>query len=323
MKPLLLLLIFLTSLLLYYGLFLLFSKKDQRLKKRMANYFYDDEKNIEPKVKKQSFNSLLKFQLSKIKRQKKAGQKGQGRKLALRLQRAGLSISPFEFAFFRWVAFICLTGLFYFISGHIIGGVIGIVVGLFAPGFWLKRKEKQRERRFNEGLGDMITAIIGSLRAGFSFPQSLKMVAEESESPIKEEMESVMRELQYGSSIEEALNHLYERVPSEDLALMIQAIVIQRQVGGNLATVLDKIVQTIRERTKIQGQISTLTAQGRLSGIVIGLLPIILGVLFYFIQPAYITTLFKNPIGIIMVVVGLVSGFIGFMMIRKITNIEV
>jgi tight adherence protein B len=129
--------------------------------------------------------------------------------------------------------------------------------------------------------------------------------------------------MQYGSTIEDSLNELKTRMPSEDLDLMIQAIIIQRQVGGNLATVLDKIVETIRDRTKIQRQITTLTAQGKLSGIIIGLLPLILAVLLYMIEPDYIGTLFKNPIGWVMIGAGGISGIIGFILIRKITTIEV
>jgi tight adherence protein B len=148
-------------------------------------------------------------------------------------------------------------------------------------------------------------------------------VVEEAQSPVKEEMERVLKEMQYGSTIEEALNELKVRMPSEDLDLMIQAIIIQRTVGGNLATVLDKIVETIRDRTKIQRQITTLTAQGKLSGIIIGLLPLILAILLYMIEPDYIGTLFENVIGWVMIACGSISGIIGFILIRKITTIEV
>ena len=111
--------------------------------------------------------------------------------------------------------------------------------------------------------------------------------------------------------------------PSEDLDLMIQAILIQRQIGGNLAVILDTIVQTIRDRGRIQRQVSTLTAQGRLSGMVIGALPFVLGVLIYMIEPDYIGTLFRHPVGIGLLAGGLVSGAVGFVFIRKMTMIEV
>lgn len=169
----------------------------------------------------------------------------------------------------------------------------------------------------------MISTIVGALRAGFSFPQALKSVAEESSSPMKEEMELVLKEMQYGVTIEESLNKLKERMPSEDLNLMVQAILIQRQVGGNLATVLDQIANTIRERIKIHGQIKTLTAQGRMSGMVVALLPVILGGFLLVIEPNYMSVMFSNPIGLLLLGVGAVSCLIGFVFITKITAIEV
>jgi tight adherence protein B len=129
--------------------------------------------------------------------------------------------------------------------------------------------------------------------------------------------------MQYGTSMEDALNEWKERMPSEDLDLMIQAILIQRQIGGNLAVVLETIIQTIRDRIRIQRQVTTLTAQGRLSGMVVGLLPFVLGLILYFIEPNYIGSLFHNSIGLMMVGAGLISGAIGFVFVRKLTTIEV
>lgn len=169
----------------------------------------------------------------------------------------------------------------------------------------------------------MVTTIVGSLRAGFSFPQALKTVAEEAESPVRDEIDIVIKEMQYGSTLDNALEELKERMPSEDLDLMIQAILIQKQVGGNLATILDTIIQTIRDRNKIQRQILTLTAQGRLSGVIIGALPIVLAIVLYLIEPSYIGTLFTHPLGIGMMILGVVFGIVGFIMIRKMTTIEV
>ena len=146
---------------------------------------------------------------------------------------------------------------------------------------------------------------------------------EESPSPAKEELEIVLQEMQYGATVEESLNRMKERMPSNDLDLMIQAILIQRQVGGNLAVVLEKIVHTIRERIKIQGQIKTLTAQGKLSGMVVALLPVGLSGMLFLVNPSYILTLFTNPIGLGLLAVGGMSMILGFFFIMKITNIEV
>ena len=224
---------------------------------------------------------------------------------------------------FQWIAAGLGGSLLFLLTGNLFFILVGFLLGFMFPRWYVKKKQKERINKFNEGLPDMISTIVGSLRAGFSFQQALKAVVEEAGSPIKEEMDSVIKEMQYGASLEDSLNDLKERMPSEDLDLMIQAILIQRQVGGNLATVLDRIVQTIRERTKIHRQISSLTAQGRLSGIVIGLLPIILAFVIYLIEPEYIGTLFRHPIGIALTVAGFISGIIGFTLIRKITSIEV
>ena len=320
MKWYIIVLFLFTSFLLFTSILQLLFLSDKRLEKRMKHYLaIQDRKGFDRK----KFNLLLQMQLTKQKIRKQVLTKEKNSKLEVLLNRAGVPLKPEEYVLFQWISTALCGGFLFLISGNPIFLLIGGGLGFMLPKWIIIKKQKERVTKFNEGLPDMITTIVGSLRAGFSFPQALKTVVEEAHSPIKEEMETVLREMQYGSSMEESLNDLKERIPSEDLELMIQAILIQRQVGGNLATVLDKIVETIRDRTKIQRQISTLTAQGRLSGIVIGLLPIILGFMIYLIEPDYIGTLFSNPIGLILLTAGVVSGIIGFVLIRKLTTIEV
>lgn len=263
------------------------------------------------------------IQVIKERIQKKVLTKEKNNRLELKIAQAGLPLKPEEYILFQWILTAFIGGLFYLIMANWIFFPVGSVIGFLLPKWYLRKKQRERITKFNEGLADMITTIVGSLRAGFSFPQALKSVAEEAASPIKEEIDYVIKEMQFGKGIEDALIDLHERMPSEDLDLMIQAILIQRQVGGNLATVLDKIIETIRDRTKIQRQITTLTAQGRLSGYVIAFLPVILGFLLYLIEPDYIGGLFRNPIGLGMVAAGVFSGVIGFILIKKITTIEV
>jgi tight adherence protein B len=275
------------------------------------------------KLDAKKFNLFLHIQLTKQRIRKQVLSKGKSKKMESTLARAGVQLKPEEFVLFQSMGVAFLGGLFYLLIGKVGFMILGGILGFILPKLWLKRKELKRLNSFNEQLSDMITTVIGSLRAGFSFPQALKTVVDEAQSPMKEEMEIVLKEMQFGSSIEDALMDLHERLPSDNLELMIQAILIQRQVGGNLATVLDKIVETIRERAKVHRQISTLTAQGRLSGIVVGLLPFILGLVLYLIEPDYIGTLFSHPIGFALIGAGLFSGLIGFLLIRKITTIEV
>ncbi|WP_018923513.1 type II secretion system F family protein [Salsuginibacillus kocurii] len=253
--------------------------------------------------------------------------KGKANEKNLRLERslslAGLPLKAEEFKVFQVFAFLIIGGIVYLILDMVAIALIAGLAGYMAPRVWLKQKQAKRLKEFNEMLPDMLVTISGSLRAGFSFPQSLQMVAEESYSPVKEEVAQVLKEMQYGSSLEEALNAWKERLPSGDLELLVEALLIQRQVGGNLAFLLDKIVETTREREKIDNQVKTLTAQGRLSGIIISLLPFGLGIIIYMINPEYMMTLFTHPIGQFMLGMALVSGVIGMVLVRKITQIEV
>ncbi|MFZ7945256.1 type II secretion system F family protein [Neobacillus sp. 19] len=311
----------LTAVFFFWFIFKLVFRSKNTLQDRMQHYLAINEEKASVdivKVKQFSFINLMKEKI-----QKQVLTKEKNTKLETKLARAGLPLKPEEYILFQWILTAFLGGVFYLITGNWFFILLGGSIGFVLPKWFLRKKQRERVTKFNEGLADMITTIVGSLRAGFSFPQALKSVVEEAASPIKEEMDFVLKEMQYGKSIEDALNDLKERMPSDDLDLMIQAILIQRQVGGNLATVLDKIVETIRDRTKIHRQISTLTAQGRLSGYVIALLPVFLGMFLYMIQPDYIGTLFHHPIGITLLAAGLVSGIIGFLLIKKITNIEV
>lgn len=308
----------LTAFLLFLSIFQRFFLSDKRLEKRIEKYLANGSK-----LDRKNYDLMVHYQMAKQKVRKKMLTKEKNSKLETLLRRSGLPLKPEEYILFQWISAGLSGFLLLLVTGNFIFLAVGSLLGFMFPRWYVKKKQKERIAKFNDGLPDMISTIVGSLRAGFSFQQALKAVVEEAGSPIKEEMDSVIKEMQYGASLEDSLNDLKERMPSEDLDLMIQAILIQRQVGGNLATVLDRIVQTIRERTKIHRQISSLTAQGRLSGIVIGLLPIILAFVIYLIEPEYIGTLFSHPIGIALTVAGFISGIIGFFLIRKITSIEV
>jgi tight adherence protein B len=287
--------------------------------KRIRRYL---DLNDNRKLNRKRFNLLVQMQLYKRTVRDKVLTKKGNDKLSGMLQRAGLPIKPEEYIIFQWLS-AALGGFFFSLTGGFLLFIPGAVLGYLFPRWVVVRKEKERIAKFNDGLEDMITTVIGSLRAGFSFVQALKAVSEESQPPMREEMELLLKEIQYGTNMEDALLHLKERMPSGDLELLIQAVLIQRQVGGNLAVVLETIVRTIRDRNRIQRQVQTLTAQGRLSGMVIGCLPVALGIVIYIMEPNYIGTLFRHPIGMALMAAGAVSGVIGFITIRKMTTIEV
>lgn len=190
------------------------------------------------------------------------------------------------------------------------------------PDLLISRMAKKRMVEFNAQLADGMLIICNALKAGYSFMQSMALVSKEMDGPLAKEFGTLIKEMSFGITMEESFNNLNQRVESEDLNLVINAILIQKDVGGNLSEILEKIIETIRERHRIKMEVSTLTAQGRLSGMIITLLPFVLAGFLLMVNPEYIMLLFQTPVGIGMVIYGLISQMIGFFVIRKITDIE-
>jgi tight adherence protein B len=208
----------------------------------------------------------------------------------------------------------------------LVGGLFGFMV----PRIWLGRRKASRLGAFDKALPDTITLIANALRAGSSFLQAIELVVRESRPPISTEFGRVIREVNLGLAFDTALENMVRRVRSDDLELMATAISIQHQVGGNLAEILDSIAFTIRERVRIKGEIRTLTAQQRLSGYVVGFLPIGLAAFLFIAAPGFMTPMFDNrvsiiglPGGVIILAIGGFAMFVGFMIIRRIVDIEV
>ena len=238
------------------------------------------------------------------------------------LARANLKLHVSEYYYIRFGLALFLGAVLWLFRDPL-SGVFGIVIGYFLPRIWVGRRISGRLGAFNKQLADTITLLSNSLRAGSSFLQSIELVSREGNPPMAEEMGRVVREVNLGLGMEEALNNLVRRIKSEDLDLMVTAISIQQQVGGNLAEILDTIAFTIRERVRIKGEINTLTAQGRYSGYLVAMLPIGLAFVLNIINPAFMQPLFTQLIGRILLGVGIVLMAIGFFAIQKITNIKV
>ena len=259
-----------------------------------------------------------------------------GANLARDIARADLKIKVSEFLAI-WVASTLGIPLLMFIFsfalpalGSPISLIVGALIGFMLPRFWLGRRKSGRLNAFNKQLPDTITLLANALRAGSSFLQAIELVVRESRPPISTEFGRVIREVNLGLPFEQALENMVRRVKSDDLELMATAIAIQHQVGGNLAEILDSIAYTIRERVRIKGEIRTLTAQQRLSGYVVGFLPIALAGFLFVAAPGFMEPMFLNPpavlglpAGVVILIFGGFMMFIGFMLIRKIVDIEV
>ena len=259
-----------------------------------------------------------------------------GSNLARELARADVALKPSEFLAIRFAAIVgvplvmlVLSPFISLLGSPILWGV-GIVVGFMAPKIWLGRRKSSRLKAFNAGLSDTIMLLANSLRAGSSVLQSVEMVCREAQPPISTEFSRVIREVNLGLPLDDALANLGRRMRSDDLDLMITAIAIQHQVGGNLAEILDTIAFTIRERVRIKGEIKTLTAQQRMSGYVVGFLPIALVLLLSVIAPTFMAPMLQKPpellglpAGMFILAAGGFMMLIGFILIRRIVDIEV
>lgn len=238
-----------------------------------------------------------------------------------------------EYLMLTVVAAIAGAGAAIYFFGGAVSGVIGFFVGSRVPRFMINRAAKKRVLTFNEQLGDMLNLWVNALRSGYSVLQGMETIATEMPNPVAKEFERVVQEVRLGLSVEQALDNMYQRVPSEDLDLVITAVNIQREVGGNLAEVLDSISFTIRERVRIKGEVRVLTSQGRASGWIITLLPVILSLILYAINPEYVGSLFFRqgpwivpnvfPCGWALTGVTLIMVALGGFAIQKIVNIEV
>ena len=244
--------------------------------------------------------------------------------LEMRMLRAGLPLRSGEFIVLCFASATLLAMLFLLLGGgQLVAGVTGAVAGFFFPFILVNMKIARRMKAFNGQLGDALILIANSLRTGYSFMQASDMVAQEMRPPISSEFSRAVKEMNLGVTIEDALANLGKRINSEDLDLVLTAVLIQRQVGGNLSEVLDNIARTIRERVRIRGEIRALTAQGRISGIIVSLLPVVLGLVIYLLNPEYVKLLFVHPVGKIMMGVAGLGQVIGIIVIRRIVDIEV
>ena len=202
-------------------------------------------------------------------------------------------------------------------------GAIGTAFGAFLPYLHVSRARGRRMRRFEQILPEAIDLMGRALRAGHPFTAGIKLVGEESAPPVSSEFERVFEEQRFGLPLPDALLGLADRVPTLDVRIFITAVLIQREVGGNLAEVLDKLAYTIRERFRIRREIRTRTAQGRMTGYLLAALPIATGLLLTALNSAYMMPLFKERLGHVMIAVALILQLIGFIWIKKIVDIDV
>ena len=235
---------------------------------------------------------------------------------------ADIMMRPEEFALIWIVVTFVPSGLAALFGAGILPSLTLAGLGVFLPLVVIKLKKEKRLKTFESQLGDTLIMICNSLRSGFSFQQAMDNVAADMPAPIGVEFSRVCNEIRYGATMDEALENMADRIKSPDLLLVVSAVCIQRTTGGNLSEILTTISNTIRDRLQIKGEIRSITAQGRTSGLIIGALPAFIGVALMLINPSYMSTFFTTSTGRIMLIVCVVMEIFGFLAIRKVVTIE-
>ncbi len=248
-----------------------------------------------------------------------------GDRVSRELARADLKFKVAEYFALVFISTVLVAFIGYLLQPYIASAVIGAIIGFFVPRFYVKRQQTVRLQKFNDQLGDMLNLMVNGLRAGYSVMQALESVSRELPPPISDEFRRVVQEMQIGITMENSLDNLLRRIPSEDLDFLVTAINVQREVGGNLAEILDSISFTIRERVRIKGEIRVMTSQVRTSGAILSMIPVFLSIALWFISPEYIGSFFdRGPtcgwLAVGTIVIMIVSGY--FVM-QKIADIEV
>lgn len=250
-----------------------------------------------------------------------------GDRIASNLAQADIKLRPAEYVSAMVIASFLLGFFAWAIGGQeVISALIGAVLGSMAPRIYMRKQQTKRLVTFGNQLPDMLNLVVNGLKAGYSTIQALDSVSKELPAPLSVEFGRVVKEMQLGIGIEDALNNLHRRIPSDDLDLIITAINVQREVGGNLAEILDTISYTIRERIKIKGEIKVLVSQVIYSGRFLAMLPLILMGLLWFANRDYLLTFFlpRNLIcgGGMLGIAGVMVGM-GYLAMNKLADIEV
>ncbi len=284
--------------------------------------YFEDNYEIKAKIesKKKNKISLLKI-LSNLIPNIKLNEK-HDKKLEMEIIKSDIPVTVEELLVIKMLTSITSAILAYALSKDVIIVFFIFILIWNIPKVIISHRKKERVKDFNQQLNEGTMIISNSLKAGYSFLQAIAAVSEEIKDPFAKEFKKLLKEMSLGISEDVALNNMLNRMDSQDLRLIVNAILIQKDIGGNLSEILDNIAGTIRERQKIQNELKTLTAQGRLSAIIVMLIPVFIGISIYLTNKEYIMVLFTTTIGLEMVITAFLSQLIGLIIIKKIIKIE-
>jgi tight adherence protein B len=234
-----------------------------------------------------------------------------------------VSLAISGFCFFVVVGIYAMNNAEWSWTKPLVLGTIAAILAFPAPRIYLKILRKQRMLKFNEQLEDALSSMSSSIKAGFSINQALETIAEENKRPISFEFSLLVQELRLGVPLEKSLENMVDRLDSTDLELVATALITARQTGGELTQILDRLAAVIRERMRIANKLRAMTAQGRLQAIIIGIAPFALMFAMSYVVPDTMEDFFASSIGIIAIIAVVVLDITGFIVIKKITTIDV
>lgn len=319
MKALLAILITVFCFALLLGLLSIRSREDRVMTERL-NYFAGGEQAQRQK-QKLTPKALLYNCIEGI--ANGLGRLQQGKRIELMMQQADWPIrgTEFEAILLLWGGLVGLVTFLVTLKGvmFFVGVLVGIVMGFALLGMRIRRRRK----KFTNQLGDMLTMVANALRAGFSFMQAFELISREMDAPMGREVQLVVNEVNLGNTLESALDNMQRRVASPDFELVVTAVLIQRQVGGDLASILDTISETIAERVRMRREVMTLTAQGRASALVVSCIPIGLAAALFILNPSYLNPLFETEIGRMFIAGAVILQLVGFIIIHRIVDIKI
>ncbi len=246
---------------------------------------------------------------------------------ALELERAAIPLRVGEYMTIRFaLAVLLFLGPLVLVSNTMVAFIVGVALaafGYFLPRWYVRSRRRRRQAKIISQLVEMLSLVSSSLKSGYGLMQSFDFASKQLRPPMANELRRMLQEANLGQGPDGALEGLAERVASPDLDLVMTAIKIQRSVGGNLAQVLDGVAYTMRERERLRGEVRTLTSQQRMTGIIIGALPIFIGLLFLLINPDYMSVLFNTIAGRTILLTALGMEVLGVLTIRAILAFEV
>lgn len=302
------------------GLMVTLRSERSLVDKRLEGYLAEKQSNLEQSEAKTKNTALTNWVNERV------ASTNYGDNISRELARADLKLKSGEYIILMMFSSV-FVGLFsfFFFDGSWFMAFIGLIFGLFIPRFFVGFQQAKRLQKFNDQLPDMLNLMVNGLRTGFSALQAMEAVSRELPSPISDEFRRVVQEMQLGVSMETALDNLQRRIASEDLDLAVTAINIQREVGGNLAEILDTISHTVRERIRIQGEMRAITAQVKYSGRFLALMPVGLGLALWGLNREYMMEFFQQPVlcGYLMLGLAGVMLVIGYFVLDKMSSVEI